>query len=266
MSQSCACCRRPLEAGMACTRCRERAYLMLNEILEFVALAEGELLPGRGSGGRSSGRSLGLRLDALDVVAGLDVLPRLGFWERDWREQRDYSRQPELARNDGLPHARATLSSVVGFLTAHLAWAYSEHPAVDEFHGDLKQLHAQARHAARVEAARVHVVTCPTDTDGGRCGHDLVLRSPELDDHIRCSECATTWTVRRLLLVAASDSDAEVWLPEADVALVHGVATSTLRKWAKADRVRRKRGLYELGSVRLEVAVALAEGRLGHAG
>jgi hypothetical protein len=248
---------------MACSPCRDRSDQRLAELLELYALTEGELEVGRGSGGRSSGRTLGLRIDALDFVAGFDVLPRLEVWERDWRETRVLSAQPDRATVAGLPDPIATLAGVVDFLRVHLTWAYSEHEAVDEFHGDLGMLHAQASNAARVARPKVHVVSCPseTDTDGGRCGKDLVLRDLDLEAHVRCDQCRSTWQVRRLLLVAAADSEAEVWVAEDDVALIHGIGRSTLRKWAQAGRVLRESGRYELGSVREELALALAEGR-----
>lgn len=260
----CACCRRSQpDLGMACRRCRDRAEQMLNEILDHVALAEAELELGRGGAGRSAGRTLGLRIDALDVVAGFDVLPELESWERDWREMRQFAPIPDRCTVAGLPHAPTSLAAVVEFLLVHLSWAYAEHPAVDEFHRELKTVHAHSEQAARISRPRVHVVTCPTDVGDGRCGNRLVLTQPDLEDHVRCAECSTTWTVRRLLLVAASDSEAEVWVAEADVALIHGVSGRVLRKWAQAGRVQRKRGMYELGSVRAEIAEALAQGRFG---
>ena len=274
---TCPCCaHRTADLGIACSRCRDLARRRLVDILEFYALAEGELEVGRGGGGRSTGRSLGIRIDALDFVAGHDVLPRLGFWERDWRETRDLSRQPERCRIDGRDHPTATLAGTVDFLQVHLTWAYTEHPAVDEFHGDLAQLHGQAANDARVASPKVHVVSCPSTVDVPQpdehgattraCGNDLVLRDLDLEAHVRCDECATSWQVRRLLLVAAADSEAEVWVAEDDVALIHGISTRVLRKWAKAGRVLRKGGRYELASVRGELAVALAEVRFRRAG
>jgi len=268
----CPCCgHREPDLGIACTKCRDLAQRRLVDILEFYALSEGELEVGRGGGGRSSGRSLGLRIDALDFLAGNDVMPRLEMWERDWRETRQLSPQPGRGRVDGLPHAKATLCGVIDFLQVHLTWAYTEHPGVDEFHGDLAQLHGQAANDARVMRPKVHVVSCPTEVDLaepdehgntiGTCGNDLVLRELDLEAHVRCDACSTSWQVRRLLLVAAADTTAEVWVAEDDVALIHGISTRVLRKWAKAGRVLRKSGRYELDSVRAELTMALAQGR-----
>jgi len=193
----CPCCaQRKPDLGIACSTCRDLSGRRLSDLLELYALTEGELVPGRG-GSRSTGRGLGLRIDALDFVTGHDILPRLEVWERDWRETRSLSAQPSRGNLAGLPNAVATLSGVVDFLTVHLTWAYSEHEAVDEFHGDLAMLHGQARRAARVASPHVSVITCPADGGkDGRCGHELVLHDLDLEGSIdampaaRCGTCA----------------------------------------------------------------------------
>ena len=67
---TCVVCAAATETGMACARCEARIDRQLSDIVEFYAIACGELLPGRGGDGRSGERGLGVRIDALDFVAG----------------------------------------------------------------------------------------------------------------------------------------------------------------------------------------------------
>lgn len=261
------CARRPADLGMACTACRDTARRRLDDLDRLYTDACAEIAPGGGTGGRGGALGVGVRLSALDYAAGHDIVAALDSWAQDWREIQGHSRGPVTINNAGLPIPTVTLAAALTYLGAHLTWAAAEHPAFDEFAHELASLHAAAKVAARVADAPVHVVTCPTDIptdDGwGACGRRLTLVDIDLDAHVRCDDCRTTWTVRRLLMVAATDATAEVWVAEEDAALVWGVAQSTLRKWARQGRVQRRRGHYEVGSVRREVEAAVHDGRLG---
>jgi hypothetical protein len=92
----CTICNKPTEQ-MACSHCEHRMHTQLSEILQFVALAETNLVPGSGAGGRSTERPLGIRVDALDLVAGFDVLPQLESWERLFREDYQLAKYGEIS-------------------------------------------------------------------------------------------------------------------------------------------------------------------------
>jgi hypothetical protein len=73
--------------------------------------------------------------------------------------------------------------------------------------------------------------------------------NPDLDELVDCRSCGTTWTTRRLLLVAAADSQSEIWLDVAAMAEMTGQPERTLRDWAQRGLVAREHGRYSLGSV-----------------
>lgn len=116
-------------------------------------------VPGPGKGGRVSGSRetpTPLRIDPADLTADarllnltrleypehhedqtgyLPVATVLDGWVRDWREHRD--------RGEGLPEA--TVPALARWLSVRLDDACDDHPAVDEFHDEIKQLRSSLR-------------------------------------------------------------------------------------------------------------------------
>lgn len=259
-----ACPTERVHLGMTCRWCWQRMDRQLRELPEEYALAAAELLPGAG-GERGGESSLGLRIAALDLRSGADLLGVLGEWEREWREFFEDPEPSAPPRAQADHQARgdrvgANVVAVCAWLRENLIRACRAHPAVDDFAHELSLLHQQARVAARTGGRRHKWVECPTDTDTGRCGAQLKLTGLELTDEVYCRACRATRDVHRLLLVAAADAESGVWLPAEDVALLLGLSTRTLRDWGKRGLVQRRSGLYELRSVRKAIADGATRG------
>jgi hypothetical protein len=244
---------------MACARCQNRLAGHLTEIVEYAALAAGELLPGQGGDGRSNERSIGIRIDALDFVAGNDVLPVLESWERMFRDEWGYAPwgPTSLARGINQPdQATAYLTGTVSFLRGNLE-KICDHTAVDDFASEVTTCWHQARSAARRQPRQAWRVTCPADTDAGECGNVLRVSGQDFGGTVSCKTCGTNWPTDRLLMVVASSQHAELWLdPEAAAEWV-GVDVRTLRKWAKQGKIKRDHGRYEVHSLREALAVGI---------
>jgi hypothetical protein len=253
----CVICDRPSE-HVACIWCQRRTSERLGDIVTFVALAEDELLPGRGGDGRSTERGLGVRLDALDLVAGNDVLPVLESWERLFREEWGFAAwgQTTLERGRGqVQQVPAYLTGTVSFLRSHLDRIF-DHPAVDEFAVEVGTCWHQARKAASQEPRQAWRVTCPTDVDDGECGTWLRVTGEDFGGSITCRTCRTTWPTDRLLLVVASSSDSELYLDADAIMRMSGVTEMTLRRWAKDGKLQRRGNLYSVRPI-LEARVAI---------
>jgi hypothetical protein len=235
----------------ACPKCQNRINKRLTEIVEFTALAEAELLPGRGGDGRSTERGLGIRLDALDLVAGNDVLPVLESWERMFREEWNYAPWGPTTEARGQGQANQVMAYLIGtvrFLRQNMD-KIAQHPAVDDFASEVTSCWHQARNAANRQPRQAWQVTCPTDTDDGECGTILRVTGKDFGHEVTCRKCRTTWPTERLLWVVASSTEADLWV-DTDVAVRHtGVPESTLRRWAKEKRVRKMGGMYEYKSL-----------------
>lgn len=246
---TCTICQRET-TRMACERCEQRMRRQLDDLPTFMALAGDNLLPGQGGDGRSSERTLGINVAALDVAAGFDAIAVLESWERVWRE--DFDLAPyglaSSARNDGTQ--KTTLVGITRFLKAWLGKVCEEHPAVDEFAAELRTIHRQSQQAAGQTKRGGWRVTCPADTETAECGSVLVVTSADFDASVTCKACRTTWPTERLLRVVASSAHAELWLDAEAAAHWLGVDVRTLRKWAQGGRIDRSHGRYEVHSLR----------------
>ena len=247
-TRQCVICQHTTER-MACDRCEARIRLQLDDLPRFMEMASGNLLPGQGGDGRSTERTLGINVAALDVAAGFDAIAVLESWERIWRE--DYGLTPYgMASAERDPRPEPTLVGIVDFLQSWLDKTCAEHPAVDEFAAEVRGLHRRSQQAAGQTRRAAWRVTCPTDTEDDECGHQLVVTGQDFGGHITCRACGTTWAVERLLRVVASSQHSELWLDPEAASEWLGVHAGTLRKWAKEGRLRREHGRYEVHSLK----------------
>ncbi len=240
----------------ACHKCQQRMRRQLSEILENYALTAAELIPGSSSGIRGTERSIGVRVAALDLLGGFDIIPVLGMWERDWRETFD------LAEHERAGRVPATLSGIVKFLTTFLPRACIEHPAIDDFARELRDAHTQTRIAARVTSYRVTMVGCPTiDEEGVACAGEIPLRTyaatdteESVSESTYCRICGVTRSLETLLTIAIFDSEGEIWIDPEAASERLGVSQRKLRQLVADKKITRSHGRYELRSI--EVALA----------
>lgn len=116
------------------------------------------------------------------------ALATLEGWEREWRE----------TRHMRAAQSRADFGNVCGWLSDNLGWAAQHHPAFDEFHRDVHQLHRTLEVAAigtqRPVVGSVMCLQCP----GVRLMRSWLTTG--LDDVWHCPRCRRRYT------------DAEYWL------------------------------------------------------
>lgn len=236
-------------AGYTCGRCLGQMRDQLKDLPELYLWAARELSPGSASGERGSERSIGVRVGALDLRWGGDLISRLMNWCHIWREDFGLVLWVEPWTNASDP-VGATLVEVCRFLDANLARASESHPGIDVFAQELAALYGQATSAARTRPRQAWVVSCPTDADGGRCGSSLRVTGEDFGSSVVCKSCHTSWDVMRLLHVCIHDAASTLWLPASEIALLYSVPESTLRLWLTAGEVRREHGRYDVGSVR----------------
>lgn len=251
------CTRNPVTERLVCSRCQNRLNQQLTDILEFYAIAAHALIPGQGGNGRSTERPLGVRVDALDFVCGYSVVDVLESWEKEWRDHYGLAAYgPASAeRNSGkADQPRITLFEIVRFLQIWLDNACRDHPAMEDFAGEVRDCHKQAQTSAGITRREAWTVTCPADTEEGDCGNSLRITGEDFDGSVTCRACGTTWTVQRLMRVAVSNPNSDIWCAPDDAAGYLGIHPGTLRKWAGSGKIERKHGLYSLSSIREAIA------------
>jgi len=232
---------------MACGHCETKMRDQLTDILEFYALTEGELAPGRTGTGGSTERSIGVRVAALDFLAGNDVVAVLGLWEREWQEHYELTISADTVR------PTVTLLSAVTFLKAWLPTACMSHPAIDDFAIEVRDSWRLARAAARIESPRKTLIQCPADVEMSdgiiTCGRLITIKSEQLDEDVYCKGCQTKWNPRRLIAVALTTSDAHAYADAEAATAYFGLDAATLRKWGKSGKIKQSHGRYELRSI-----------------
>jgi len=189
-----------VEHGQVCAGCTQRIRCDLDDIVHLYLRLD--LQPGSGNHGpRVTGSReapLPLRVDALDLtmpargegltavgkepdpdgvplqVGQPSVASTLDLWVRDWREVRD--------RGEGLP--TPTVAVLVGWLTVRLDWACDEHPAVDEFAGEIRRLRNTLRREVGDVDPRPERLPAP-------CPACDLLAMVRDSDGVRCRNCRT---------------------------------------------------------------------------
>lgn len=260
---------------MVCFDCYQRIQNQLTDLPVLYIEAGQEYWPQGGqSAGRSTERTLGFRVAALDFRNLGSAIECLEDWERDWRlklprfdgawkmphlidpdeeAQRieDALRRAQLGRSAefakkhaGVDRHARMLCGLVDFFLTHLDHACEEHTDMAMFAEELGAIHRAAQVAAREPQPDVTVISCPADADAGLCGASLRLTG----EFVCCPRCSTEWSRPRLLLVARS-VDADVWQPAGVVSEHLGVPPSTLSLWARQGHVKRRGTTYLWSSV-----------------
>lgn len=234
-----------------CGKCVGRVRYHLCALLKWQARAE--LTPGRTGEGRSSERTIGLRVNGLESAAAYTYVGVLEAWEIDWRQHFRLTPYGEAsASRNKSTQAHLMLGGIVDFLISWVDRAAAEHPAFTEFAGEVRTLYVQAKDAANERSRPAWRVTCPTDLpDGdGECGRSLTVSGDDFGGEVFCPACGTSWPVERLLRVVASSRMSELWLDPDAAAEYCGVSSRQLRKWGQKGLIKRERGRYEVHSIR----------------
>lgn len=241
MSQCVICHRHQDDERMACAVCQVRMDDQLRDIVEFYALAEGELVPGSGGGGRSTETSIGVRIVALDFVAGNDAVAVLASWEADWRETYGLSISPMLNRPEPL------LSRSVAFLRMWLQRACEDFTPIDDFARELRECWAIARSAARMAPHARWGIECPADDDrheDGLCHARIPVDAEESKGQVQCRRCRTVWDVGHLMHVAIATT--HIWADCEAAAGYFAISMRDLARIAKSAGIDPSHGRYDM--------------------
>jgi len=221
------------DLGIICTKCAQRIRRDLDALVDTYSLTADPAFPGGSSGeGRARSAPLPGGTDWMDWRQGSDMFGTLTSWIRDWCDV--YA----LAGPK-----RADLTSITGWLRAHLPHAANSHPAITDFASEIRTLAQRGRRLAGEVSDRGQRYPCPTD----ECGRTLYVRMDDLEAYVHCPRCDVSRKAAHLLALAVR---ADAWVPEQSAADAVMVSVSTLKRWAKADHVQREAGKYWLPSVR----------------
>jgi len=238
----CSICHKILERAGLCQRCHSRIHRQLDDLLEYWNSAHDELLPGKsGNGGRSSERTIGLNVNALSFIAGDDILNLLHGWERIIREDRNLVRPAFLKRLSLVDE----LHEAVKFAQTHLEWSGGQEWFSD-FVEELGELHTKGMVAAKAFVHKARRIACPAEiAEGGNCGNLLKMNEDDPLAIFECRKCQSQWTTLRIVAVALSDPNREVWLDAEAIAGYVQMTARNVAQFARRNNIRRRGELYD---------------------
>lgn len=229
-----------------CQRCHARLHAQLDDLAELWSAAHGELLPGNGGQGSSSGeRTIGLNVSALSFIAGDDILGVLHEWEALIRQERILT-PPALLIKKSLPNE---IADAIAFAQSHLLWASNQDWFAD-YVAEIGDLHRLGLGAARRFTEKVRRIACPGNrVDGLPCNNPMRLRHDDLLALSCCKVCGTEWNTVRLIAVAMADPEKEIWLDADAIASWLNISDRRVRQIAKKHGLSRRGQLYDLKEV-----------------
>lgn len=194
-----------------------------------------------------------LELNPGDPTSAVPILDALEMWEREIRELQHLtpygpaSHYRTLRMGGRLDDTGWTLTACLRFLAAQVDWMTS----CDDF--DLLGFADHARRAAATlrrwsdDDRQVGTrIACPTMLeDGSSCERSLRVSSD--GEPVVCRGCGTSWSIDWLIRVAGEDADG--WADMEAVVRLSGLHESTIRRWARNGKVRKRGLLYSVRDI-----------------
>lgn len=279
---ACPVCAQPGDTWAVCDRDRDNADRWLGEILHLHTLLRcaplDYLLPTSGNGAAIGGRReppLPLDLAALDLLTAESLLRGMDAddmgledWAVNWRHWLGHAGHGMATERDRSP--ADTLAGIIRYLRANLPQMARSadaggHPAIDEFHTDIRRIRARAWAALRLtpydldpdpdaEEPADWTIRCPnTFDDGSTCGHRIGMRRglrpidhrPPDPVAVTCPACRRHWDGPWLVRVAV-DSGMDVAMSLHQVMQLYGCTERTIRRKVAAGLLELDRGRYRV--------------------
>jgi hypothetical protein len=214
---------------------------MLAELPELQLEAGWYLQPSRGGDGRSLERSIGVNINALDFAVASDLLTILHDWERVIRRDRQLT-PPAMVGKE--PTIEAEVTATCQFHIAHLDWSLGQDWAL-QFAGDVLELHAKGRSAARKFKEQARKIPCPTDD----CNRFVVIDVEQFTRDVSCIGCKQTWSVLRLVALAVNNPNKRFFLDVEAIALWLQTNERDIYRLIKKHAIERRGGTYDLAAI-----------------
>ena len=141
----------------------------------------------------------------------------------------------------------ASLVGVVDFLAGQIDWLVNEPTfGLEEFADHVRRAAAALRRWSPGNDSHVGTrIACPSVLEERTCGAPLRISTG--GDPVTCRSCGHAWTVDWLIRVAGDEADA--WADMEAVCRLSGLHERTIRRWAKAGKVRKRGLLYNVRDI-----------------
>lgn len=237
----CPICAKATKELAICQKCAVRLRNRISEIVELRDEAKKYIQAQQGGQGTNSGEpTTGINIAALDYSSGNDILPIMWEWEALIRSERNLT-PPALVKKSS-DEVKATCE----FHLAHLDWTL-EQIWIDEYAKEIATVHAKGITAARRTVEPVRRIACPSphpDDELKYCNAMLAVDQNDLLSVINCRRCGTQWTPARLVAVAMTDPNREVWLDAESIGQWIGITDRQVRRICQEAKIAKRGQLY----------------------
>lgn len=255
-----------LVAGHCCEGCRTWLHTTILEIGFHAREADDWIVPRptRSASSSAFGSRPPINLEACDPAnatielnpgdtsSAVTILEALEMWERAIREDRHfvpYGIASSMRARPGQRHddTTATLVGVVDFLAGQVDWIVAEPTfGLEEFSDHVRRCAGALRRWAADNDAQIGTrIACPSVLEHGPCGAPLRISTG--GEPVTCRACGHAWTVEWLIRVAGDEADG--WADMEAVCRLSGLHERTIRRWAKAGKVRKRGLLYNVRDI-----------------
>lgn len=234
------------EQSHLCERCKHRLWVYLQELPDLHHESGFFIEPVRtGKGGRPSERSIGINVTALDFSMATELLRILWSWEALIREELRYTK-PGLIPPDKVERE---VEKTCKFHRMNLEWSVKQE-WVGDFFDEVRAIHHRGMGAARRYVETPRRIPCPAEIDEGeQCGNGLPIDAEGLDGEIDCQKCETSWSVIRLIAVAASDRTKPFWLDIQAICVWLGVSKRQVYRIISKHKIAKVNGKFNVHEI-----------------
>ena len=225
-----------------CAKCHGKIFCQLDDLLELWMAAHGELMPGSGGRGSSSGEiTAGFHVGALSFITGDDILGRLHSWEVIIRRELVLT-PPALLEK--LPLANE-VHDAIKFAQIYLEWSGTQ-PWIVEFADEVKDIYSAGMSGARKFTEKVTNLRCATVGNDGTICRATIKRQTDILSTFTCRRCGSSWNTVQLILASLSQPDVRPMLDAEAMSLLIGVTPRRIRQIAKQHGVKKCGFQYDL--------------------
>jgi len=238
------CPRKTRDERTLCDKCEQRLKARLAEIPVLHAESKNNLMPAKNSGygARSSERTIGININALDYSSARPILAIMHEWERLIREERNLT-PPALVRRER--NTADEVLSTVRFHLAHFDWII-EQEWIDEYAREIATLYSTGCTAARRDKHADRRIACPAQIKDKICSALITVNADDMFARITCRRCHTEWTTGRLVAVALSTPEQTTWLDAESIASWTNMSERNVRRIVAKNKITKKGQLIDL--------------------
>ena len=256
MSEKCVICKKAwVENSQVCGSCVSECRKQLFAIPQLVLAAEEFLQPGRSGRGGNGEVSIGVNVNALDYVTGIELLGVFYAIEDEIREKQYFETHPPLREGEEMDpiFKRRTPKGPIAervkvcceFLLVHFEWLKKQDYFPDSV-AEIAEQYSKGVTATKGHNEKITRLRCPADLGEEICDAWIVLDSLDLNELVTCKRCKSQWSLAWLVHVRLNMPDKRFWVDSEAIGQHFQMTKRQVRQFVKVHGIRQNGSLIEI--------------------